>query len=356
MKRKARWMTVVAVLAGIGSLLSACGERQSQRIAEAEQLALANPDSAAALLADVDTSRLNERTKALYVLTRMLVLEEQWQRRYADTAVCLFDGEEDWSFRRATNFQADSLDEAIDNHISAPALMRAYIYYDNISVGGVTRRETDLRRFGRLCYALSRHHGDNDTLLQADQLYLLAIHCAEACHDHATAYRAYHQLSRHLPSHGPSSSTEAYWCLEQALNHYDQCRDDARWLLTLLNDYGCAYLSQIPLNPRNFPTLIRAANLVARDTQVSQPVCDTVATLIDSLKKAPVRAFSSAMSSSYTDDGRHKTYDLGVAKGLFEDAERVYEKELKEGRAATVADKQRAFDADIRRADRKSVV
>ena len=42
--------------------------------------------------------------------------------------------------------------------------------------------------------------------------------------------------------------------------------------------------------------------------------------------------------------------ELGVPKGMFEDAEHAYEEEAKEGRAATVKEKQQQFDEEMRRA------
>lgn len=331
-------------------IFSACSRKQSRLLNEAELLALDAPDSAATLLEEVDTANLDEADFMLYALTRALVLEEQWQRAHADTAVCLGDYEETWEFKRETMSSKGRLDEELDSMMADSSLLRAYHYYSEKSVGGVTNDEEDLRRFGRICYVLSRHHGENDSLLQKDQLYLLAIHCAEACGDSETAHRAYQQLGRHLQYAHHAANNEAHHCQRQALKHFARCRGDAQWLLTLVNDYGFSYLSLQSLNPRHFPTLVHAASLACKSGKVPETLYDSVAALIDSVENAPVLPFSSYMQYHSTYDGKLTVRELGVPKGMFEDAEHAYEEEAKEGRAATVKEKQQQFDEEMRRA------
>ena len=329
-------------------LLSACTKRE---LLLAERLAMEHPDSAAVCLATIDTTHLGESERALYTLTRGLVLEEKWQRAHADTAVCLSDNEETWEFKRETLQSRGRIDEELDSMMADSSLLRAYHYYNEKSVSGVTDNEEYLRRFGRICYVLSRHYEENDSLLQKDQLYLLAIHCAEACGDSETAYRAYQQLGRHLQyAHNYAAYHEAYYCQRQALKHFGRCRDSAQWLLTLVNDYGFSYLSLHPLNPRHFPTLVHAASLACKSGEAQDTLYDSVATLIDSVEKAPVLPFSSRTEFQSTYDGKKTVRELGVPKGLFEDAEHAYEEEAKEGRAATVKEKQQQFDEEMRRA------
>lgn len=243
-------------------LLSSCLGRQTRLLNKAESLALDYPDSAAALLAQVDTLRLMKTERPLYDLTRALIYEEEWQRRYADTASCLTATETDWTFRREMAY------DIAHPFATDVALYRAYLFYERACFGGTVGGElkpltpkdkTALRRFGRLCYALSRHFNDNDTLLQADQLFHLAIHCAEATADHATAYRAYDKLGLHA-SYSHNDVNTQLWAVHKSLEHYRHQQNDAvPWLLMLVNDYGKAFLNSSFCNLKYFPTLVRAA-------------------------------------------------------------------------------------------------
>ena len=348
--RRKCFKNVVMLLSLVGIIcLSACAERKAHR---AELLAMEYPDSAAAYLATVDTTRMKEGERALYTLTRALVLEEKWQQEHADTAVCLHDNEDDWSFKRKSSQEKGTLDEELDGMMADSSLLRAYYYYEEKSMGGVTDDEEDLRRFGRICYVLSRQYQDNDTLLQADQLFLLAIHCAEACGDDETAYRAYHLWGRHLLYvHGPSSVHETYWCLQQALKHFDRCRNNAQWLLTLVNDYGWVYLSLLPLNPRNFPTLIHAANIVWQGEDKTEAMYDSVSTLIDSVANTPMLPFDSRTEFTSTYDGKITVREQSIPKGLFMDAEQTYKDEVKNGAArSSVKSVQEKFEKDRQQA------
>lgn len=350
MTRRKSFETLTMLLVAIGIIsLAACTEKGSH---VAELLAMEYPDSAAHYLATVDTTRMKEGERALYTLTRALVLEEKWQQEHADTAVCLHDNEDDWSFKRKSSQEKGMLDEELDSMMADSSLLRAYYYYEEKSMGGVTDDEEDLRRFGRICYVLSRQYQDNDTLLQADQLFLLAIHCAEACGDDETAYRAYHLWGRHLLYvHSPSSVHETYWCLQQALKHFDRCRNNTQWLLTLVNDYGWVYLSLLPLNPRNFPTLIHAANIVWQGEDKTEAMYDSVAALIDSVENAPMLPFDSRTEFTSTYDGKITVREQGIPKGLFMDAEQTYKDEVKNGAArSSVKSVQEKFEKDRQQA------
>ena len=92
MKQKNPLLIAAMVLTVLCTIIfSACSRKPSQLLNEAELLALDAPDSAAILLEEVDIANLDEADFMLYALTRALVLEEQWQRAHADTAVCLGD-------------------------------------------------------------------------------------------------------------------------------------------------------------------------------------------------------------------------------------------------------------------------
>ena len=350
MTRKQQLKTIAMLFPIVGiALLSACTKRE---LILAERLAMEHPDSAAAYLATIDTTHLKENERALYTLTRGLVLEEKWQRAHADTAVCLSDNEETWEFKRETKQSKGQVDEELDSMMADSSLLCAYYYYKEKSMGGVTDDEEDLRRFGRICYVLSRHYQDNDTLLQADQLFLLAIHCAEACGDNETAYRAYHLWGRHLLYvHGFANTHETYWCLQQALKHFDRCRNNAQWLLTLMNDYGWVYLALLPLNPRNFPTLVHAANIACQGGDRAEIMYDSVAALIDSVENTPMLPFDTHTQFTSIYDGTTTVREQGVPKGLFMDAEQTYEEEVKNGTARSSVKKvQEKFEADRQRA------
>ena len=316
------------MLIGISTIFFfACKGRETQLLEKAELIALDNPDSATILLEQVDTARLNENDRALYALTQALILEEQWQRAHADTTACLFESEFDWTFFRDRSLKRDSI-------MSSSHILRAYLYYNEKSLGGVSENVVDLRRFGRICYALSRHYEDSDSLLQADKLFHLAIHCAEASGDHAAAYRAYHQLGLHQVLAHSNANHDIYWSYKQALEKFIQYRKeqnnefsnrgDAHWLLTMVNDYGMAYLRLPILDPRCFPTLIHAAKLPTLYLNKSLPdaVTDSVETLLNTVWKTPTLGFNNYLhveSSSYDKIHSHFT-EIGAIKSGFEEA------------------------------------
>ncbi|MCR5140407.1 MAG: hypothetical protein K6B45_09630 [Bacteroidaceae bacterium] len=273
-----------AMTAMVLTLVCSCG--RAKELSEAEASALDDPDRAAVLLAQVDTVRLRASSRALYHLTRALIDEERWQRQHADTASCLTATDDEWKFFVDTRVGDRHL---TDGGYKVPAaLYETFKYYERASLGGTAGDRTALRRFGRICYVLGQHFSDQDSLLQGDQLLHLAIHCAEAADDHATAYRAYDMMGRHQDyAHNDMSSH--YWCTLQALEHFDQRRDHPLWLLMLVNDYGHAFLKKSGVNPTLFPLLARAAAMTAdhRQSPMTPAEYDAVFQLIDSVRNAP---------------------------------------------------------------------
>lgn len=285
--------TFVLLLLVAGCVLwSACSGRPSRLIAEAESLALSNPDSAASVLARADTSRLGEAEQAHLALARALIHEEEWQRRFGDTAVCLMVTDTAWEFHRTTLNQQNTRDLGYedDSLFADSSLLHAYHYYDRKSFCGTSDDKEAVRRFGRTCYALSRRYNDTDSLLQFDMLIHQAIHAAEAAEDWSTLYRAYHRWAVHCySSHGNIKLGEAYRAVCLALKYFDFSRDYNRNLLWLINDYGKFFLLVPELDPRHFPLIQRAAELTC--DQQPEPPYQAVYQLLDSVQNAPCLTF-----------------------------------------------------------------
>ncbi|MBR0432942.1 MAG: hypothetical protein IJK15_04485 [Bacteroidaceae bacterium] len=281
-------------------LAAACGTRSGRLIAEAEALAYVNPDSDARVLAMADTSALSEEERAHLALAQALVHEEEWQRRFGDTVVCLTVTDTAWEFHRVVYNQSSIGHRTEDDTLFADSsLLRAYHYYYRKSFCGTSDDKEVVRRFGRTCYALSRRYDDTDSLLQFDMLIHQAIHAAEAAEDWATAYRAYHRWSEHSYfAHGASKLREAYWSLCQALKCYDLSRDCSQNFLWLINDYGRFFLHLNEIDPNNFPLLLRAAELTY--DQLSDPPYATVYQLIDSVQHAHALLFQCSPWYSYS--------------------------------------------------------
>ena len=290
--KELQFPSFVLLLLLASSLLSAaCSSRSERLVAEVEALAYTNLDSAARLLAQVDTSALSERARAHLALARALVHEEEWQHRFGDTAVCLAVTDTAWEFHRVVKNQLKSgLMYEDDTLFADSSLLRAYQYYYRESFCGTSDDKEVVRRFGRACYALSRRCTDTDSLLQFDMLIHQAIHAAEASEDWATAYRAYHRWSEHCYfAHGASNLCEAYWSACQALKCYDLSRDCPQNFLWLINDYGRLFLHLHNTDPRNFPMLLRAAELTY--SRRAGPPYEAVFQLIDSVQHAHVLPF-----------------------------------------------------------------
>ncbi|MBR3067725.1 MAG: hypothetical protein IKG77_08305, partial [Prevotella sp.] len=289
MKRKTIGIIVamlVLALAG-GTAWSLRDLPQKRLLRAAEDMVFANADSAAALLARVDKTRLTENSLMLYDLLRAMVYEERWYLRHADTTVCLTSDAETWNFNR----QSD--DQELDDMLTpdASSRERVFHYYEEQSLGGTTDDEDALRRFGRACFVLSRRQNDSIMPMQTAQLFHLAIHCAETTGDHALAYRAYDKFFNRMPFHS-AAQPELY--LRRALQHYRLSPDQPRWLLTMLNDYGYTVLLRSPFDLHHFGTLERAAALAARQLEAppTPAVTDAVYQGLDSLWALPHEDFS----------------------------------------------------------------
>ena len=244
---------------------------QKRLLRTAENIVFADADSTERLLEQVDTTRLTESSRMLYDLLRALVYEERWYLLRADTASCLSSDAETWTFARQSDDQNKDGQTVPDDSCR----LRIYRYYEEKSLGGTAGDADDLRRFGRICFALSRRQNDSIVPMQINRLFLLAIHCAETTEDHALAYRAYDKYFNRLPFHN-TAYPEFY--LHRALEHYRLSPDQPRWLLTMLNDYGYTVLLRAPFDLHHFGSLERIAALAARHLEAppSPAVCDRV--------------------------------------------------------------------------------
>lgn len=336
MKKKTVGIIIVSVLvlalAGMG-VWSSRDLSQKRLLRAADAMVFADVDSAARLLAQVDTTRLTEDSQMLLALLRALVHEEQWQLSYADTASCLSSGDM-WSFKRTTTYKrADSKPVLADS-----LLLRVYQYYERASLGGTTNDKDDLRLFGRLCYAMSRNGNERAPLLNTDKLLHLAIHCAEASEDHALAFRAYRLLGQN------TEEISQLLCATRALEHYrlgtkemslsdgakgsfsallrkrpcgPSARSDGRWLLTLVNDYGCAVLRHAPFDLAHFPTVERMA-------------AASVFQCLDSLQALPAPKFMSAIFMRHgnyneTDSAYECITEVEVPINMYEEARLLFD-------------------------------
>ena len=322
MKKKTVGIIIVSVLvlalAGMG-VWSSRDLSQKRLLRAADAMVFADVDSAARLLAQVDTTRLTEDSQMLHALLRALVHEEQWQLSHADTASCLSSGDM-WSFKRTTTYK-----RADDKPVLADSLLlRVYHYFERASLGGTTNDKDDLRLFGRLCYAMSRNGNEKAPLLHTDKLLHLAIHCAEASEDHALAFRAYRLLGQN------TEEISQLLCATRALEHYRLgtkemslrdgargLRGDGRWLLTLVNDYGCAVLRHAPFDLAHFPTVERMAGA-------------SVFQCLDSLQALPAPKFMSATLTSHgkcdeTDSAYKSVTEVEVPVDMYEEARLLFD-------------------------------
>ena len=251
-------IAVLLVLAVVGGTVWSLRDLSQKRLLRAaENVVFADADSAAALLARVDTTRLTASSLMLYDLLRAMVYEERWYLRHADTTVCLMSDAETWNFsRQSDDRESDGVLTPDDS-----SRLRVFNYYKEQSLGGTTDDEDALRRFGRACFVLSRRQNDSIVPMQVNQLFHLAIHCAEATGDHALAYRAYDKFFNRM-SFQHAKLPEFY--LRRALKHYRQSPDQPRWLLTMLNDYGYTVLLRSPFDLHHFGSLERITAFAAR--------------------------------------------------------------------------------------------
>ena len=309
-------MMVLALAGGIG--WQHRNSAQTRLLREAEDLVFTDADSTARLLAQVDTARLTESTQMLYDLLRALVYEERWYLLRADTASCLSSDAETWNFARKSDSQ-DKDGQAVPDD---SCCLRIYHYFEEKSLGGTTGNADDLRRFGRICFALSRRQNDSIAPTQINRLFHLAIHCAEATEDHALAYRAYDKFFNRMPFHN-TAYPEFY--LHHALEHYRLSPDQPRWLLTMLNDYGFTVLLRAPFDLHHFGSLERIAALAARHLEAppSPAVCDSVFLCLDSLWALPHDDFGYTCTLRIS----KSTFTFGevtVPVGMYEEAQQEH--------------------------------
>ena len=308
MKRKTIGIIVVLLVLALTSYIGwNLRDLPQKRLLDcAEDIVFEDVDSAKRLLSQIDTIRLREPSRMLYDLMRALAHEEQWQLRYADTASCLSFTDSTsyistkgnqwktkepsvWSFKRTTTYKRAD-DKTL---LSDSTLLRVYHYYERASLGGTADNRDDLRRFGRICYAMSHKNNERAPLLDSDKLLYLAIHCAEASEDHALAFRAYRLLGQ------SAEKVPQLLCATRALEQYRQSPYGGRWLLTLINDYGRAVLHCPPFDLTHFPSVERMAAVVASNqasSMVETAICDTVFQCLDTLQALPVPKFMSITS------------------------------------------------------------
>ena len=262
----------------------------------------------------------------LYNLMLALVNEEQWQLHYADTTSCLSSGSM-WSFKRETTHRKSD-DKPL---LGDSTLLRVYQYYERASLSGTTDDKDALRRFGRICYAMSRNGNEKAPLLNADKLLHIAIHCGEVSEDHALAFRAYRLLGQKTDNFSQLLyATRALEHFRQSTKGSMSLRDgasgDGRWLLTLVNDYGCAVLHYAPFDLVHFPAVERMAEEVSLKQGESLPLFQS----LDSLRALPAPKFMSAIIM------RHGNYDesdtaytsiseVEVPAEMYEEARRLFD-------------------------------
>lgn len=309
---------VLTIATGIGWNLQ---DMPQKRILNAvEDIVFVDTDSAKHLLAQVDTAQLTESSQMLYDLLKALVHEEQWFLCHADTASCLWSDSETWNFKRKTNYKEE--DEQVFHDDST--LMRVFHYYEQASLGGTNDDTEALRRFGRICFVLSRHNSDKMQSMQTYRFFHLAIHCAEASKDYALAYRAYDRFANHLPY---NKGIQSELNIRRALEYYRQSPDQPRWLLTMLNDYGFVVVLSSPFDLHHFDSLNRIISIAARHSKeaTSPIVNDSIYQGLDSLWALPRNNFSHTMSlcaNNYFFNG-----EINVPIGMYEDAQKEHKED-----------------------------
>lgn len=299
---------------------------QKRLLSSVEDIVFTDVDSADRVLERVDTTMLTASAQMLYDLMRALIHEERWHLGNADTVSHLSSVDSTilvsapsrksqrvtspvWNFMRKTIYK-----EVDDNALlpDSSTLMRVYHYYERESLGGTADDKQALQRYGRICYALSRHHKDETSALSADKLMHLAIHCAETSADHTLAFRAYRLLGQQ------SKDVMKLLCYTRALEHYRLSPDHTTWLLTLLNDYGYAVLHSAPFDLHRFPSLERVTALAADHRKVSASICDTVFQCLDSLWTLPAPDFAYTQYESYMYDGKSHVLEIRVPANLYD--------------------------------------
>ena len=315
---------VLTIAGGIGWSMRDLPQRRL--LLAAEDMVFADVDSVGQLLAKVDTSRLTEHSQMLYNLMLALVHEEQWQLHYADTTSCLSSGSM-WSFKRETTHRKSD-DKPL---LGDSTLLRVYQYFEHASLGGTADDKVDLRRFGRICYAMSRNGNEKAPLLNADKLLHMAIHCGEVSEDHALAFRAYRLLGQKTDNFSQLLyATRALEHFRQlamgSMSLHDGSSGDGRWLLTLVNDYGCAVLHYAPFDLVHFPAVERMAEEVSLKQGESLPLFQS----LDSLRALPAPKFMSATFMRHgnydeSDTAYTSMLEVEVPVDMYEEARRLFD-------------------------------
>ena len=294
---------------------------QKRLLNGAEDMIFTDADSTERLLVQVDTTRLSENSRMLYDLMQALVHEERWHLNHADTTCCLSADTETWNFKREMDKQ-NADDQALPD---VNTLMRVFHYYEHVSLGGTSDDKDDLRRFGRICFVLTRQPSENILPLQKNQLFHLAIHCAETTEDHALAYRAYDRFADYLP-HNSAVQLQLY--LRYALEHYRQLPGQPHWLLTILNDYGRAVLNRSPFDLHHFGSLVRITDIAAKHCEERLPpiVFDSVYQGLDSLWALPHDDFSYMCATRGSLD-LSNIMEISVPIDIYEDAQQEHKED-----------------------------
>ena len=313
---------------------------QKRLLHAAEDLVFTDVDSTSRLLAQVDTTRLAEDSQMLYELLRAMVEEERWYLHHADTASCLSSDAETWNFKREAAFHDVDGQTCPDDS----TLSRVYHYYEQASLGGTNDDKEALRRFGRICFVLSRRQSEKKQPSQTNRLFHLAIHCAETTEDHALAYRAYDKFANHLPF---SPSVQSELCQRHALEHYRLSPDQPRWLLTMLNDYGFLVLPNPPFDLHHFGVLEHITNIAARHCKEpsSTSVLDSIYQCLDSLWALPHVDISPTCALSIT-KSVSIIGDITVPIGM-------YEETLQEQKEDTTKHKIPSYESDKKWAEQE---
>ncbi len=315
MKQK-KWFVITALVV----TLLGCTGRQSRVLDKAEGLALSLPDSAMKLLSQIDTTALGEDDRMRYSLTRALVHEERLLLSQADTTSCLSSSDSTrWCFSRTERSMCQKAKER--KLLTDSTLLSIYHYYERASLGGTSDDREALRRFGRICFVASINHHEDASLQNSDKFLHLAIQCAEAADDHALAYRAYRLLGQR------SKEVMQLLCQTRALEHYRQSPDHARWLLTLLNDYGSGVLQNAPFDLHYFPSLERITAQLLPLVPLSLPLAssDSVYLCLDSLWALPAPNHLYMFTFNYSDDATYQVSDLYVPIDMYEEAQLQYD-------------------------------
>ena len=327
-------VVVLALAGGIGWSLRDLP--QKRLLNAAEDMVFTDADSTERLLAQVDTAQLTESSRMLYDLLRALAYEERWYLNHADTASCLWSDAETWNFKRERTEQETNDQVFPDDGV----LMRVFHYYEQASLGGTSDDKEALRRFGRICFVLSRHQREKVQSMQTYRLFHLAIHCAETSRDYALAYRAYDRFANHLSY---KDATQSELIIRHALEHYQQSPDQPRWLLTILNDYGFLAVFSSPFDLHHLGSLERIIDIAARyREEPSSPIVnDSIFHGLDSLWALPRTDFSHTMNLR----GNKSSFcgEINVPIGMYEDAQQEHkEDETKYGRPLYESEKERA--------------